>query len=374
MDSAPRPEAACKPRQVRVFLLEDDPAVAALVRDAVELQDWQLIHRSQCGGTVEAIREARPDIALFDVNLPDGEGFSVCEVLRKDAGLTHMPVIFITSRGDVTSRLKGFQAGAQDYVVKPFVIQELVARIQAHLAIQAREAALSQELLKTRLHDRVRQDIMDMVVHDLSAPLGTVKLTLDMINTRNLISDPSFTRYLKCAENSLEFALVMIVGLLDLGAGTVKVETQQLDLPTLVGRLVKMLGPQYELKRVALEFDMPPASVKFVSDQTLIFRVMANLLSNALKYSSGGDRVAVRGQFAAGSLRIEVTDAGPGIPPAERQAIFKKYHRANADRIPGAGIGLAFCSMACEALKGRIWVEDAPQRGSRFIAQLPSLG
>ncbi|MBI5624397.1 MAG: response regulator [Elusimicrobia bacterium] len=372
---APQPKSgpqAVGQRKVVIFMLEDDPTIAALVQDAVEMQGWQLVHRETCAGTLEAVKAAKPDIALLDVNLPDGEGYSVCEALRREAGCSAIPVIFLTSRGDVTSRLKGFSAGAQDYVTKPFLIQELVARVQAHLAIQARQAALSEELLKSRLHDRVRQDIMDMVVHDLSAPLGTVKLTLDMITTRGFVTDPAYARYLKSAENSLEYALVMIAGLLDLGAGTVKVEARALDYPGLVQRLQKMFGPQFEIKRVALDFVPPAAAVRLVSDQTLLFRILANLLSNALKFSPAGAAVSVRVAASGTGLRLEVTDAGTGIPASEKEAIFKKYHRASAG-VPGSGIGLAFCRMACEALKGRIRVEDAAPRGSRFVVELPSL-
>ncbi|MBI4677736.1 MAG: hybrid sensor histidine kinase/response regulator [Elusimicrobia bacterium] len=372
-------------RKVLVFLLEDDTAVIDLVQDAVEMQGWQLLHRSSCADAAATLRSARPDIALLDVNLPDGEGFSVCESLRKDPAAVPMPVIFLTSRGDPTSRLKGFMVGGQDYVTKPFLIQELVARIQAHLAIQAREAALSQELLKTRLHERVRQDIMDMVVHDLSAPLSTVKMTLDIIHSRGLIKDPSYARYLKSAENSIEFALVMIAGLLDLGAGTVKIDATELDLNALSQRLAKMFGLQYEIKKVGLEFDLLAEGVRVVSDQTLLFRVLVNLLANALKFSPPGAKVVVRvskrtapsrpdgRDGTPAGLRVEVADAGPGIPTAEKDAIFRKYHRATEAHVPGSGIGLAFCRMACESLQGRIWAEDAQPRGSRFILEVPSL-
>jgi signal transduction histidine kinase len=214
---------------------------------------------------------------------------------------------------------------------------------------------------------------MDMVVHDLSAPLGTVKLTLDMINARGLVTDPAYVRYLKSAENSLEYALVMIAGLLDLGSGTVRVETQPLEFPAMVQRLQKMFGPQFEIKKVSLDFEVPADGIRMVSDQTLIFRVLANLLSNALKYSPTGGRVVVRALQAGTGLRLEVVDGGYGIPAAEKEPIFKKYHRVASGPIPGAGIGLAFCRMACEALNGRIWVEDVLPRGSRFVIELPSL-
>ncbi|MFA6316325.1 MAG: hybrid sensor histidine kinase/response regulator [Elusimicrobiota bacterium] len=360
-------------RKVIVFMLEDDPTIAALVQDAVEMQGWQLVHSTTCKEALATLQKGRPDVALLDVNLPDGEGYSVCEALRRVPEFATLPVVFLTSRGDVTSRLKGFSAGAQDYVTKPFLIQELVARVQAHLAIKDRETALSQELLKTKLHERVRQDIMDMVVHDLSAPLSTVKMTLDMINTRGLVTDPSYVRYLKSAENSLEFALVMIAGLLDLGAGTVRVDAQQVDYAALVQRLQRMFGPQFEVRKAALEFAVPASPFKLVSDQTLLFRILANLLSNALKFSPSGGRVVIRPTSVGTGLRVEVIDQGLGIPPEEKEAIFKKYHRATAGSIPGSGIGLAFCRMACDALNGRIWVEDSPPRGSRFIVELPSL-
>ena len=92
-------------RKVVVFMLEDDPTIASLVQEAVEMQGWQFVHCSTCASAIEALKSGEPDIALLDVNLPDGEGFSVCEALRRVPGRATMPVIFLTSRGDSTSRL-----------------------------------------------------------------------------------------------------------------------------------------------------------------------------------------------------------------------------------------------------------------------------
>ena len=109
---------------------------------------------------------------------------------------------------------------------------------------------------------------------------------------------------------------------------------------------------------------------EFRSDQKLVFRILANLLSNAIIHASRGSSVEV--DFAPGekAVRFSVSDRGPGIPDEEKDRIFEKYWRRDS-KVSSTGIGLSFCRMAARALKGKIWAEDRQGGGSRFVLELP---
>lgn len=371
MPGSNAPEAA----NPRIFLIEDDEVVVGVVKNEVEKEKWEFRASRMIAGALEALRSFSADIVLLDLNLPDGDGYEICRQMRAESSLAKIPVIILTSKGDLDCRLKGFAAGAQDYVVKPFVVPELLARIRAHLALKNGRDVLERELMESRLHERVRQDVVDMIVHDLRSPMATAKLTLELCKESGLLKK-SDIEYLQIADTAIDFALIMVNDLLDLGSGTASGESSLFNLSELCGRLKKLLSVQYEARKVSLVFDVPNTIGEFYSDQTLIFRVLVNLLANALKFSTAKGRVVVRARKTVSGIRVEVVDSGPGISDAEKEAVFLKFyrgHNAKTSGVPGQGIGLAFCRLAAETLRGRIWIEDGEGGGSRFIMEFPPL-
>lgn len=140
----------------RLFILEDDEIVVSAVKNESEKNKWTFQASRMCAGTLEAMHAFSPDIVLLDVNLPDGEGYEICRQMRAEKFLEKIPVIFLTSNGDIDCRLKGFEAGAQDYIVKPFIMQELAARIRAHSLIKERQDVLQRELSEICLNERIQ--------------------------------------------------------------------------------------------------------------------------------------------------------------------------------------------------------------------------
>ncbi len=125
---------------LRVLLVEDDLDIAASLGDFLEAAGLQLDFAYNAAQAKARVAAATFDVLVLDVNLPGGDGFSLCQTFKTQQGLA-APVLFLTARGDLSDKLRGFSAGAVDYVVKPFAPQELLARIQA----LSRLAAGSQE-------------------------------------------------------------------------------------------------------------------------------------------------------------------------------------------------------------------------------------
>lgn len=110
-------------------------------------------------------------------------------------------------------------------------------------------------------------------------------------------------------------------------------------------------------------------------DLERIEQVLVNLTDNAVKYSPPGGTVTFGLARDGGEIRVRVSDQGPGVPPRDREAIFKKFHTAPSSghgaKPGGTGLGLAICSQIVRAHGGRIWVEDAAGGGSVFSFTLP---
>jgi DNA-binding response OmpR family regulator len=114
----------------KIALIEDDADLFALVRYNLEKEGF-VVAGSQTGkDAVELCRETGPDLILLDIMLPDGDGLEICQAIRRDPELAQIPIIFLTARGSETDRIVGLELGGNDYVVKPFFVRELMARIR----------------------------------------------------------------------------------------------------------------------------------------------------------------------------------------------------------------------------------------------------
>lgn len=128
----------------KILLIEDDADLFALLKYNLEKEGFEMVGAQTGKGAVELCRRERPDLILLDIMLPDSDGLDICKGIRARPELAHIPVIFLTARASETDRIVGLELGANDYIVKPFFVRELIARIK----IQFRQPAQAARTLK----------------------------------------------------------------------------------------------------------------------------------------------------------------------------------------------------------------------------------
>jgi DNA-binding response OmpR family regulator len=121
----------------KILLIEDDTDLFALLKYNLEKEGFSLTGSQTGRGAVDLCRQTRPDLILLDIMLPDSDGLDICKGIRRDPELAAIPIIFLTARGSETDRIVGLELGANDYVVKPFFVRELIARIKLQFRNQS---------------------------------------------------------------------------------------------------------------------------------------------------------------------------------------------------------------------------------------------
>src|SRR6187549_790081 len=121
----------------KIALIEDDADLYALLKYNLEKEGYLLVGTQTGKGALELFRRERPDLILLDIMLPDSDGLDICKGIRQHPELAHIPVIFLTARASETDRIVGLELGANDYIVKPFFVRELIARIKLQFRNQA---------------------------------------------------------------------------------------------------------------------------------------------------------------------------------------------------------------------------------------------
>ncbi|MDX6768206.1 MAG: response regulator [Elusimicrobiota bacterium] len=359
----------------RVLVVEDDLVILDYCRTVLEAAG---IVVDGCSTAAEGRRfflAERPDLAILDIGLPDGTGIELMQEWHALPG-PKVAVIFLTARGDLRTRLDCFQRGAADYVHKPFAPEELLARAQVHLHLRRTQDELVKRNYELELVSRARQDMADMIVHDLKTPLTAIKGTLEVIRARGLITGGQHQNLLDHAGTAADFMLLMLNDLLDVSQASqagMKAVLSPLETGVIYDKLHALFSERSRKTKVDIAWSVRPGAEQVLGDQRLIYRVLANLIVNAMAVSEAGSFVEVDCALNGTNARFTVSDRGKGVAPQDKKAIFEKYTttKRGAALDTGSGIGLTFCRVAAEALKGRVWVEDRPGGGSCFHLEFP---
>ena len=318
-----------------------------------------------------AARRATPDIIVADVMMPEMDGLELCRRLRADPSLAATPVILLTARAGPEAVVEGLEVGADDYVIKPFALRELEARIAAQLRIRDTER---------QLHERESRlvaigQMTSSLVHDLRNPLTLLKGNADLAHALAVrTGEQVMADELEQVRLAADRLRRMIEEILDFArGGTPTLLLEAVPARRFLDQALMPLAADLEERGIATEVDLRLDDELRVSlDRDRIQRVLENLLRNAreaVMSGSGAKRVFVRAWVDGDALAIRVADSGPGIAPELAGHLFEPFATGKRQ---GIGLGLVTVRNMVKAHGGEIdVVTSAPEGGAAFTVTLP---
>ena len=376
------------PADAPIILVADDvPANVELLFDQLHVLGFRAIASWDGPSALKTCFEQLPDLCILDVSMPAGDlgvddrstGFEVCRRIKRDPRTARIPVIFVTALNDTTDRVKAIEAGGDDFLTKPHNRLVLGARVRSLLKLKAATDALEESLRKQKELEKVRDDLMKMIVHDLKSPLTSIIGAMEMLIDGDFGPLQSQQRSaLADAETRAEDLLALIEDLLEVA----RLEETRMALhltPTAPGALLTEVRHEWEIRSqqegasvvVELSDDAPIIE----ADQQLVKRVFGNLVQNSLTHSARAVTVTLGARKEGDGTLFTVADTGVGIPVEYHDIIFRKFEQVKTLHIPrvrSSGLGLAFCKLVVEAHGGRIWVKSGGEMvGSAFHFWLP---
>jgi signal transduction histidine kinase len=361
--------------QPSILAVDDTPANLSLLVGLMKDLGYRLRPVPSGDLALRAAAAEPPDLILLDISMPGMDGYEVCARLKEDPQLREIPVIFLTAHTETQDKVRAFAAGGVDYVSKPFQAEEIRARVATHLALARQKRELRESYEQLRALEKMRDDLVHMLVHDLRSPLTAMLTLLQLVQRSGQSGSADAQRDVAECLGATKRMMVMVTSMLDaskLEAGGMRLDRSSFDLGSLARDIVRGMGGLASGREVSVEAAAP---VVVNADATLLGRVVQNLLANALRFTPRGGTIRIALSSGDRGARFAMSDEGPGVPEAMWSRIFEKFGAVSGPTPEGSystGLGLPFCKLAVELHGGAIGVESGPgQKGSVFWFTIP---
>ena len=374
----------------KILVIDDNPETVELAAINLEMEGYEVYSASN-GEEGLKLAEMMPDVILLDVMMPGIDGLEVCRRLKGNPQTGDILVIMLTARTTMEDILKGFEGGADEYITKPFKVEELLARVRSMVRIKKAQDELKglNETLEEKVAEKTamledanrklanlekaKSDFLILLSHELRTPLhgilGFSELLMDTLSSEDQIDScrmivESGQRLLRLSETAILLTSLQIEKY-DFTMEDIPVEDIMEDV-FLRGTLLA------REKRIELTEDTSIGDEFLKGDRTLMARCLTDVLDNAAKFAPEGGRVAITSIVKNETLLIEITDNGPGFSKEALDQLFDLFSPGKVyQHKEGGGLSLAAAKIIMDIHAGSIHAENRPEGGALVRLMLP---
>jgi DNA-binding response OmpR family regulator len=370
-----------------LLIVDDDPTNTQILSTYLQKLNYEVLTAQDGEDALAKLlhrNQVKPDLILLDVMMPNLDGFETCRRLKENAETREIPIIFMTALTNTEDKLKGFEAGAVDYITKPLQYEEVSARVNVHLTLknlqkvlQQQNAAIEQKNLELQRQTMELDAFAQFVARDLKKPLVRQSGFTNVLHKElAVLPNPEPLKFLQEIEHSRhQMTSVVDDMLLLVNARTNEVVMEAPDMVTIIAEIRHRLSAmidKYQAKIVV------PATWPIVWGYSpWVQKVWETYIINGLKYGGSPPHLEL-GATPEGNehIRFWVRDNGLGFTAKQQSHMFVPLIAIDqTDTLQeGYGLKLSIVRLLIEKCGGQVGVETQVGRGSTFYFTLPALG
>ena len=365
----------------RILVIDDEPKNRALAKAMLQ-SEYEVVDAADAIDGYEILASEPIDLVLLDVMMPAVDGFAACREIKRRFSEPFLPVLLFTAAGAAEQRHQGFESGADDFITKPVDRRELMLRVRAFLRIRKQDELIRRQLAELRRLDRMKDDLAELLTHDLRNPMtgvdGFLQLLRNPPGSGASLDQRQLVDWALVAMHDLRSTVEDMLRVRHLENDRLGAARHSTSVSTLVRRAADSQRGSAELRDLTVVVDcadeLSNLDFTIAVDEALLRRAVENLMVNALRYSPPGAAVDVSVRRELPSIVIEVADRGPGMSAEDKLSLFKKYgslEERHGKARTGNGLGLYLVKLAAVAHGGEVAVLDRAKGGTIFRLTLP---
>jgi CheY-like chemotaxis protein len=382
---------------INILIVDDLPQNLQVLANSLKNMNYHIALATSGKQALEFVQKTKFDLILLDIMMPEMSGFKVCQALKSNELTQSIPIIFLTAQSDTENIIKGFEAGAVDYITKPFNDRELIKRVETQVElkkkseqlidfnkrleekVKLRTSELNIERKKAEIANRAKTLFLANMNHELRTPLNSIMGFTSLLETTNLNEEQ--TGYLDIIMNSSHDLLKIITEILEytnIDSTIKEIHKTKVKPAVMIDEAIGSLRIQAIRKGLHISTQIPDQLPDIFADELKIKQILISLISNAIKFTpSGKIEISVKLENEIdeeAQLTISVSDSGVGIDPEKIEYIFEEFYQIDETftrQFGGLGLGLSLAKGLTTVINGTISVKSEVGKGSTFTLMVP---
>jgi signal transduction histidine kinase len=354
--------------EMGIIVVEDSPSTRSFIISSIEELNLNIFEADDGKEAIQILIDnpGKIDLVLTDLYMKKIHGDDLCRVIRKKHSPEEMPVIILSSDKSREKTLELFKAGATDFLYKPLITEELIARIKVHVDQHRMKKDLKRKNSELIELSRTKDHFLGVCSHDLKSPLSVVLGYSELLLESEDLDDKK-KKMINYINESGKHLLDLVNGILDFGqthALKGRLELSSQDLVTIVDGCIKSNRLRAKQKKIDLSFRNKVENVLILGNKMALKRVFNNLISNSIKFTNESGQIKIDIAYEdSNTIVVSVEDNGIGVPKDIIDDIFKKYtktSRKGTEGEKGTGLGLSITKELVDSMSGQIEVRSEP--------------
>jgi len=373
-----------KNQNYKILIVDDMPKNIMVLGNNLMNEDYQIAYARSGQEALELSESNDFDLILLDIMMPDMDGYETCNKIMANPKTKDIPIIFITAKNDFDSIVKGFDAGAKDYVTKPFNSSELLARVRTHLELKRsreelkilnkdleqkvaeRTSQLKEANEKLMKLDSAKSSFLGIISHEIRTPLNGIFGSVEMLN--DMHDDEETTDIIQMisesAERLLSFSELSTL-ITELNIDHYKLNKGKVN----VSELVQMVRQEKILSlsspgAVKIHFLQEKEEHFIDADKKLIKKIINDVIENSIRFGNQEVEIEVKIEKQDGKIYLQIHDNGKGFPEHILPNVLEVFQADSENYVEGKGLNLAAAKLIMEAHNGNIDVYNIKDGGA----------
>lgn len=394
----------------KILIVDDKQENLELLTQILEAEGYEIAYATSGEQAIQIANIFLPMLILLDVMMPGIDGFETCRRLKSLHDVKDIPVIFVTGKANISDVVEAFNVGGVDYVTKPIRHEEITARVQTHLQLQAL-ISLRDDLIKTLRDQNIELEKMSQIkdeqlekseqfnhigelvgelTHEVATPLGVINTAISTLDDKRKVlvkqldekqlSKKSLNSFIDLTGESfdivssnLRHAIHLVSSFKQIIVGEFSQSTTQFEVSAYLEDIQNILIPKLKHSKHQIITHCPD-SIILCAESGALSQVLINLINNALIHAFSKEQsghINITATETKNTVTFTVSDDGIGLSEEVQKNIFDKYYTTKREE-GGSGLGLYIVKkLINNNLKGEITLTSAIGQGSSFIINLP---
>lgn len=328
-----------------VMIVDDNPTNLGLLAQILESEGYKILAPTSGEKALQILEQLIPDIILLDIRMEGMDGYETCAQIKQNPTFQDIPILFITALAATEDKIRAFELGAVDYITKPIEEMEVLSRINTHLTLLNQKRKLTEE-------NKNKNKFFSIIAHDLKSPIrglhSLASLIIDKFNELDYPTSQEVRELITLLHNTSRQTYELTENLLQWTQSQMKrldYNPTWFELAPRIHAYIQSLSTMSNEKQIQLHGEVPDACAVY-ADENMLFLIMRNLISNAIKFTEKGGKVTIRAEKKGDKVLLQVIDTGIGMDEKEMDKLFQinlVYTNYGTEGETGTGLGLILC-------------------------------